>query len=159
MLCSINVAAWAMWIKGTLRFSTSGFFSSNELNRAPDPYPEICMFEIRFQIWQDVRIRSLTGHCEYSVKFLSSAKYYSSQPKLAAEYRAVSQITSLFNIAVSQNSPLNMWRLVKSRPYLYIHTVYVAAVSQIALLFNMAVTQNSPLNMLPLCFKAASHLK
>jgi hypothetical protein len=29
---------------------------------------------------------------------------------------AVSQIAPLFNIAVSQNLPLNMWRLVKFRP-------------------------------------------
>jgi hypothetical protein len=67
----------------------------------------------------------------------------SGQSKPAATYVAVSQITPLFNIAVSQNSPLNMRRLVKCRP---LQCINIRAASQIAPLFYTAVSKNSPLN-------------
>ncbi len=72
-----------------------------------------------------------------------SAMLYIGQSKLATNYLAASQIAPLFNLAVSQYSPLNMWLLVNSRPYYYI---YLAATSKIAPLCNKAVSQNLLLN-------------
>ncbi len=70
-------------------------------------------FWIQFWIRRDTRIQYLTCCCSYSDKSSLSAKYYSDQSKLAAEYLASKSNCATFNIAVSQNSPLNMLQLIK----------------------------------------------
>ncbi len=61
-----------------------------------------------FKVWLAAVSIAASRHCP-------QALYNSGQSKLAAEYVAASQTAPPFNIAESQNSPRNMWRLVKSR--------------------------------------------
>jgi hypothetical protein len=67
--------------------------------------------------------------------------YCCGQSKPASKYVAASQIEPLFNVAGSQNSLFNRWRLVKSR------RKNITMVNQIVLLFNMSLSQNFPLYM------------